>query len=179
MRRTNILHIVLELIVVIGSFIIGGTILTCFFLQADITRILVGLITIAIGMIGAVEFLTLKLELRLKSIQSLVLYGLAILLGLLLIFIRIDGPIVCYIWGSFFICFALARAFTSAVNLLKQPLLNIVRIVSGIVVIVFSIILLVKNVDFVGTYFIFIGIIMLIDALILLIEFIIHRFQNL
>lgn len=178
MKKTNVLQIVLELIVILGSLIVGTTILICHFLNVSITKTLIGLIIVSISTIGISEFLTLKIETKLKSILSLVFYICGDILGLILLLLNINGHALCIIWGIFTILFATVRITTSFFNLLKQPLLNIMRIITKTVAIVFGIILIVNTLEFAKTFFVFIGIILLIEGIVLLIEFIIHRFQN-
>ena len=178
MKKPSALQIVLELIVILGSLIIGTTILVCHFLESPISRTLIGLIIIAIGAIGVIEYLTLKIEIKLKSVQSLITYLLTIALGIILLFIDVSGETVCIIWGIFTIIFALVRIVSSFMHILKQPLLHIVRLISQTTAVVFAIILIVKTISFAHTFFIFTGILLLIEGVVLLIEFIIHRFQN-
>lgn len=178
MKRVNTLQIVLELIVVIGCFVIGGAILLCQILDFSITKTLVGLITIAIGSIGIIEYLTYKVEVKLKSFQSLVANIVLMVVGLLFIIFAMENKVFCTVWGITYICFSLAKGFTAAIHILKQPLLNIFRIVASIVFIVFSAILMAKNIEYVHSYLIVTTVILLSEAVILLIEFIIHRFQN-
>lgn len=178
MKKNGALTIFLELIVIIGNFIIGGTILVCHFIGQPITKTLVGLIILALGLIGFLEFFTFKVETKLKSTQNIFGYLIAIIVGLLFIIFKFEPNVVCIIWGSFSISLAVVKIATSFLNFLKQPLLHSVRILTSITLIVFSIIFLVKITDFLVTYFIFYGIILLIEAFILLIEFIIHRYQR-
>lgn len=178
MKKVNVLQIILELIVIVGSLVLGGTILAYHIIESPITRTLVGLIILCIGTIGLTEFITLRLEVKLKNIQSLVLYIISVILGIVLTLVKIEGKYVCVIWGIYGLCFTSARIMTSFLTLLKQPLLNVVRILSNTVAIIFSIVLLINTVDFVKAYFLFTGIILLIEGLILIVEFIIHRYQN-
>jgi len=178
MKKNGALTIFLELIVIIGNLIIGGAILVCHFMNQPITRTLVGLIILALGLIGLLEYFTFKVEVKLKSTQNIFGYLAAIVIALLFIIFKLEPNVVCIIWGSFSISLAVVKIATSFLNFLKQPLLHSVRILTSITLIVFSIIFLVKITDFLVTYFIFYGIILLIEAFILLIEFIIHRYQR-
>lgn len=179
MKRTNVLRIILEAIVILGSFVIGGTILMYNILDYSITRTLVGLIVLCVGLIGAVEFVSSKIEIKLKTIQSIVVYLIGVVLGIVLAVFKIDSKAVCIIWAVYNICFSLVRIFTSSVTILKQPLLNAARIVCNVTGIVFSIIFICQTTEFLKVYFLFCGIILLIESSILTIEFIIHRNQNL
>ena len=58
MRKANVLQIILEAIVILGSFVIGGTILLYKILDYPITKTLIGLIILCVGTIGVTEFVT-------------------------------------------------------------------------------------------------------------------------
>ena len=179
MRKANVLQIILEAIVILGSFVVGGTILLYKILDYPITRTLLGLIILCVGTIGITEFVTLRLEFKLKSFQSLAIYGIGVILGIIVVALKIESRPLCIIWASYNICFSIVRISSSVLTILKQPLLAAVRVLTNLVGIVFSIILICKTIDFVQAYFLFAGIILLIESSILTIEFIIHRNQNL
>ena len=179
MKKANVLQIILEAIVILGSFVIGGTVLMYRILDYPITKTLIGLIILCVGTIGLTEFVSLRLELKLKNIISLVTYGIGIVLGIVLSIVKLDSRVLCIVWGAFNICFSAARIFTSIITLLKQPLLNSTRVLCNLVGIVFSIVLICQTIDFIQAYFLFAGIILLIESSILTVEFIIHRNQNL
>ena len=179
MRRANVLKIILEAIVVLGSLVLGGTILFYKVFDYPITRTLIGLIILCVGTIGLTEFVSLRLEFKLKSVHCLAVYAIGIILGIVIIAFKIENKPLCIIWGCYNIAFAICRIITSVLTFLKQPLLALVRALANIVGIVFSIVLICQNVEFVEAYFLFCGIILLIEFSTLTIEFIIHRNQNL
>ena len=179
MRKANVLQIILEAIVILGSFVIGGTILMYKILDYPITRTLIGLIILCVGTIGLTEFVSLRLEFKLKSIQSFALYIIGIVLGIIIVALKIDSKPLCIIWASYNICFSVVRISSSVLTILKQPLLAAVRVILNLIGIIFSIVLICKTIDFIQAYFLFAGIILLIESAILTIEFIIHRNQNL
>jgi hypothetical protein len=179
MRKANVLQIILEAIVILGSSVVGGTILLYKILDYPITRTLLGLIILCIGTIGLTEFVTLRLEFKLKSVQNFAIYIIGIILGIIIVAVKIESRPLCIIWACYNIAFAIVRILSSVFTILKQPLLAAVRVLTNLVGIVFSIILICKTIDFIQTYFLFTGIILLIESSILTIEFIIHRNQNL
>ena len=179
MKKANVLKIILEAIVILGSFVIGGTILMYNILDYTITRILIGLIICSVGLIGVVEFVASRIEIKLKNAQSFIIYVIGIIVGLVLVIFKIDSKPVGIIWASYNICFSLVRIYSSAITILKQPLINISRMLCNTVGIVFSIVFICKGVEFLKVYFLFSGIILLIESSILTIEFIIRRNQNL
>ena len=179
MKKTNVLRIVLEAIVILGSFILGGTILMYNILDYSITRTLVGLIVLSVGLVGVVEYVSSKIEIKLKTIQSIIIYLIGVMLGLFLVIFKIDSKAVCIVWASYNICFSLVRLFTSSTTILKQPLLSAARVLCNATGVVFSIIFICQTLEFLKVYFLFCGIILLIESSILTIEFIIHRNQNL
>ena len=179
MRKVNILQIILEAIVILGSFVIGGTILMYKILDYPITRTLIGLIVLCVGTIGLTEFVSLRLEFKLRSIQSFALYIIGIVLGIIVVVLKIDSKPLCIIWASYNICFSAVRISSSVLTILKQPLLAAVRVILNLIGVIFSIVLICKTIDFIQAYFLFAGIILLIESAILTIEFIIHRNQNL
>ena len=179
MRKANVLQIILEAIVILGSFVVGGTILLYKILDYPITRTLLGLIILCVGTIGLTEFVTLRLEFKLKSIQSFAIYIIGIVLGIIIVTVKIDSRPLCIIWACYNIGFAIVRILSSVFTVLKQPLLAAVRVLTNFVGLVFSIILICKTIDFIQAYFLFAGIILLIESSILTVEFIIHRNQNL
>ena len=179
MRKANVLQIILEAIVILGSFVIGGTILMYRVLDYPITRTLIGLIILCVGTIGLTEFVSLRLEFKLRSIQSFALYIIGIVLGIIVVALKIDSKPLCIIWASYNICFSVVRISSSVLTILKQPLLAVVRVILNLIGVIFSIVLICKTIDFIQAYFLFAGIILLIESAILTIEFIIHRNQNL
>ena len=178
MKKTNVLLIVLELIIIFGYIVIGVTILTYLFQHVAIDRIVIGLILMAVGVFGLTEFFTLKFSVRIKSFPILIVSILSVILGGLFIFIKFNSKDLCIILASCQMAFAIARIATAIVNLLRQPLLNGFRIIIHVTEIVFLIFLLIRTVNVLNAYLIALGIFFLIEATALLIEFLIHRYQN-
>ena len=178
MKKKSALIIFLELIVIIGTLTSGATMIVCRVINQPITRTLVGLILLAFGLIGILEFFTYRIETKLKSVQNIFACVASIIVGLLFLILNIDPKIVCIIWGSYAITLSLIRVSTSIMNFLKQPLLHITRLINSTLIIVFSVIFLVQLTDFLVVYFTFFGIIFALEAVVLLIEFLIHRYQR-
>ena len=178
MRKVNVFNIVLELIVILGSVVIGVTLLTYIFQHAYYNKILIALIVLSIGLIGLTEFFTLKFAIRFRSIQNAVGSTLLIALGLIFLIMKIELKQICLIWGIGNIALSVIHITTAVLNILRKPLINGVRIILNILLIVFSIFLMVKNIDYLDTFLIFLGIALLVEAVILLVEFIIERYQN-
>ena len=178
MKRHNVPKIILELIVILGFMVLGVTILTYINHQENITKTLTGLIVLTISVLSFTEFIALKMAAKLKSIQNVVVSVIGVALGIIFIALRIDIKTICVMWGIYSLAFSLSRIVTGVLNLLRQPLLNIVRIFIGIACIVLSILLIIRTVDFIKAYYSFIGISLSVESFILLIEFIIHRYQN-
>lgn len=178
MKRRNTLQIVLELIILLGDLIVGVTALTYLFQHETITKTLLGLVLTAIGAINFAEFFTLKYVVRMKSIQSMIVSLLGMVLGLLIAIFKFEADEICLMLPIYFLAFIVARGCTSVLNLLRQPLLNIVRIIIGITGIVFSTIFLVSGISFLSNFFAFMGIALVTEAVFLLIEFLIHRYQS-
>lgn len=178
MKKTNWLNIVLELIVIFGHLIVGVTVVTFVLQKETISRPFIGLVLMAMGMIDLTEFFTLKIESRLKSIQNVVVALLTIALGTVLLFVKIDYKTMCIILGSCCICFGVTRITTAILNLLRQPLINGIRLILNVTMIVVCIFLIVKTLDFIVGFTGFMGVLLLVEAAFLLIEFIIHRYQS-
>ena len=178
MKRRNNLQIALELIILLGYLIVGVTALTYIFQHENITKTLLGLVLTSIGAINFAEFFTLKYVVRIKSIQSMIVSFIGIVFGILLVIFKFEADLICLMFPIYTLVFIVARGFTSVLNLLRQPLLNIVRIVLGITGIVFSIVFLVRGISFLSNYFTYFGIALVVESIVLLIEFLIHRYQN-
>ena len=178
MKRVNVLQIVLELIGILGNIIVGTTILTFLYRHVGIDRIFIGLIIIAMGIFGIIEFFTLKFVARNKSIPRLIGCIAFVALGTVFLIVKMDIKLLCIIWGSVSIAVSIAKIVTSALNLLRQPLLNGIRIILNVVTIVFAIILIVRGVNFLTGYLTLLCVTFYMEAATLFIEFIIHRYQN-
>ena len=179
MARRNILHYILELIVVVGFLVLGVTILTFIFYGQAFDRIVIGILILAIGVLDFTDFFTWKYATKMRSIQSLVAAIASIILGALIMILRnMDTKVMCIVWGIGNIAFSICRIATGAVNIQYQPLINSFRIILSIVEIVFSILLIVRTLDAVQPHMWFLGIALCINAFILFVEFIIHRYQR-
>lgn len=178
MKKNSKLQILLEIIVILGNLIIGVTVLSYQFLSYEINKELIGLVTLAIGVIGVTEFASLKYLAKIKNIQSALISVLGAVLGIVFIFTNLELGLMAMILAIAGIAFLLVSIVTTILNILRQPLLNGIRAIISIVGIVLSIILLISGVPYLPTYFTFIGIALLVQFAVLLIEFIIHRYQN-
>ena len=178
MRKINFFNIILELIVILGSIVIGVTILTYIFQHEYYNKILIALIVLAVGLIGLTEFFTLKFAIRFRSIQNAVGSILLVALGLVFLLVKLEMKQICLIWGISNIVLAVIHITTCVLNILRKPLINGVRTILNVLLIVFSIILMIKNIDFLNSFLIFLGISLLVEAAILMVEFIIERYQN-
>ena len=181
MKRVNVLHLLLELLVIFGNLVLGVTVLT-YMTQSPLDRLLdrifIGVIVLALGIFEFTDFFSLKYVTKMRSIQSLVAAILQIALGLLFMIVKIDSKVICILWGSVCIVASILIIITAGLNMTHQPLLNIIRIILRIIEIVFCILLLVRSLDFIDAYLIFTGVALIIEAVTLLIEFIIHRYQR-
>jgi len=178
MKRVNVFNIILNLIVILGSIVIGVTVLTYIYQHEYYNKILIGLIIMAIGLMGLTEFFTLRFALRMRSIQNAVISALSVGLGLIFILVKLEMKQICLIWAISNFVIASVHITTSVINILRKPLINGARIILNVLLIVFSIILIVRTIDYLNNFLIFIGISLLVEAAILLIEFIIGRYQN-
>ena len=178
MKRINVFNIILQLIVILGSIVIGITVLTYIYQHEYYNKILIGLIIMSIGLMGLTEFFALRFAIRMRSIQYAVISALEVVLGLLFILLKIEMKQICIIWSIANFVIALTHIITSVINILRKPLINGVRIILNALLVIFSIILLIETIDYLNTFLIFLGIALLVEASILLIEFFISRYQN-
>ena len=178
MKRINVFNIILQLIVILGSIVIGITVLTYIYQHEYYNKILIGLIIMSVGLMGLTEFFTLRFAIRMRSIQYAVISALEVVLGLLFILLKIEMKQICIIWSIANFVIALTHIITSVINILRKPLINGVRIILNALLVIFSIILLIETIDYLNTFLIFLGISLLVEASILLIEFFISRYQN-
>ena len=178
MKRNNILNYSLELIVILGFLVIGVTVLTYIFQNVPMDRVFIGFIIFSIGVIEFADFFTRKYATRIKSIQSLVAAIVTIGLGITFMAFDFKIELVCILYGSFGIGFAIAKIVTAALNLTRQPLLNGIKIILSIIGIVFSILLIIRTTYSLHTHMVFLGIACSIEAFVLLIEFMVHRYQG-
>ena len=178
MRKVNVFNIVLELIVILGSIVVGVTVLTYIFQHAYYNKILLALILLAVGLIGLTEFFSLKFVLRIRSIQNAIGAFLLVALGFVFLFVNLTLEQICIIWAISNFVIAAIHITTSVISILRKPLINGVRIILNICLVVFSIFLLVKTLDYLNPFLIFAGVALLVDAAILAIEFMIERYQS-
>ena len=178
MKRRSVLHIILELIVILGYLVLGMTILTFAFQKVPFDRIFIGVLISAIGVLEFTDFVTWKYATKMRSMQFAIGAVFSIVLGLVFVIIKMNSNILCYLWGGFSIAFALVRIATGTVNLAYQPLINSVRIILAIVQIVFSVLLIVQKLNALNSYIVFLGISFVIEAVALFVEFMIHRYQR-
>ena len=177
MKRVNVLHLLLEVLVIVGNIAVGMTLLTYIFQGAYIDRLLIGSITVALSLIQICDYFTLKFAVRRHSLQRLIA-GLAFAaIGIVFIFLDLTMDLVCILFGAFSIAISLVNLISNSTNLSRQPLLNTGKIIIRILTIVFSVFLIVKMEWFIYSYATFLGIALLVEASILIIEFIIHRYQ--
>ena len=179
MGRRSFLHIILELIVILGFLILGITILTMITQKIGFHWLTIGSLVLAIGVLEAADFFTWKFATRRRSIQSVVAAGFAIAFGaFFMIGHNIDSKALCIIFGCSCICFFIATITTGIMNLSYQPLINIVKIIISITGIVFAIILIVQRQNGIPGLMLYLGIALTVKAFTLFIEFVIHRYQN-
>ena len=178
MKRINVFNIILQLIVILGSIVIGITVLTYIYQHEYYNKILIGLIIMSVGLMGLTEFFALRFAIRMRSIQYAAISALEVVLGLLFILLKIEMKQICIIWSIANFVIALTHIITSVINILRKPLINGVRIILNALLVIFSIILLIETIDYLNTFLIFLGIALLVEASILLIEFFISRYQN-
>ena len=178
MKRINVLHLLLEIIVIFGNLVLGVTVLTYMMLGKPLDRLFIGVIVLAIGIFEFADFFTLKYATKMRSIQSLIAAILQIALGALFMIVKIDSKIVCILWGSVSVAASILIIVTAGLNMSHQPLLHIIRIILRIINFVFCILLIVRTLDSLNAYMIYIGVALIIEAVTLLIEFLIHRYQR-
>ena len=178
MKKPNVFQIILELIVILGFIVVGVTVLTFLIQHVAVDRICIGLIAMAVGIFGLAEYFTLKFAIRIRSIANVIASAAMIVVGVLFVVLKFEIKNLCVVLGILSIGCSVARITTSVLNLLRQPLLNGVRIILNIILIIFSIFLIVKTVDFLNNFLMFLGIAFLIEAGTLFVEFLIHRYQN-
>ena len=179
MARRNILHYILEIIVIVGFLVLGVTIFTLFFYNSPFERSVIGILILTIGVLEVADFFTWKYATKMRSIQYLVSAIANVALGAVLMIVpRMDTKVMCIIWGICNIVFAVSKIATGAVNIQYQPLINSFRIVLSIIEIVFSVLLIVRTLDAVHPHMWFLGVALCINAFILFVEFIIHRYQR-
>lgn len=180
MNRRSALHITLEMIVIIGFLTLGVTISTYIFQGVPFDRIFIGSVILSTGVLETADYFTWKYVTRRRSVQSLIAAILSIALGLVIMVFKekMDSKLMCVLWGSLSIAFAVATIVTGAINLVYQPLLNVVKIILSIIKIVFSILLIVRTSNIIQSYMLFLAIALIVESFTLLIEFIIHRYQR-
>jgi len=177
MKRTNVLHLLLELIVIFGSLVIGVTVLTYIMQNIALDRIFLGAIILSIGIFKITDFVTWKYAVKIKGFQSLVAAILTIAFGAVLMIVKMDSKFMCVLLGTLSISFSIVTSVSAGLNINSQPLLNTTRIIISITEIVFSILLIIRTLDSLKPFVVFIGVALIVEAVTLLIEFMIHRYQ--
>ena len=178
MKRNNLLHYVLELIVILGYLVMGISVLTYIIQSVPMEHVFIGFIVLASNVIAFTEYFTWKFAVRIKTIQIAIAALAMIALGIVFIVVEMDPALFCIIFGICCIAFAVTQIITSAILLSRQPLLNGIKIIISITEIVFSIFLIIRTVNILYSYMTFICISLLVEAIVLLIEFMVHRYQD-
>ena len=182
MKRSNILHYLLEIIVILGFLVIGVTVLTYIFqgeqMNLQMDHIFIGSIILSMGVIEFTDYSTWRYAVKIKSVQSLVSAVITIALGIVFIVINFEMELLCILFGAFSISFAIAKIVTASLNLTRQPLLNGIKIILSIIEIVLSILLIIRTTSSLRAHMIFIGIALIVEAFVLIIEFMVHRYQR-
>ena len=178
MKRNNIVHYTLELIVILGYLVLGVTLLTYIIQKVPMDRVFIGFILIADGVIALTNYFTWRYSIRIKNIQCIVASLLTAALGVVLVLVDMEASLLCIILGSSCIGFSIRRIPTSVMNLTRQPLLNSIKIILSITEIVFSILLIIRTVNSLTAHMTFVGIAFAVEAFTLLVEFIVHRYQG-
>lgn len=178
MKKTNTLHIVLELITILSNIVIGVTILTFLTQGVQADKSYIGSIVLAIGATEMVEFLSLKDLAKRRHVLNAIIAILSMAFGVLLLSLPLELPIVCIVLGIVNICFLVVRVVDAAINLLRQPFLQSFIIIICILETMFSIFLIVKTVDALNNFLTYLGIALLVEAFLLVVEFVIHRYQK-
>lgn len=178
MIRNNYLRYTLELIVILGYLIIGVTVFTYTVHRVPMDNVFIGSIVFAIGVIEFTDFFTWKYLTRIRSIQSAFSALVCIALGAVFIFIKMDMELLCILLGANGINSSLARTITASLNLNRQPLLNVIKIILSLIEIVFSILLIIRTLNSLYAHMVFIGVALFLQTFTLVIEFIVHRYQR-
>ena len=178
MKRNNLLHYVLELIVILGYLVMGISVLTYIIQSVPMEHVFIGFIVLASNVIAFTEYFTWKFAVRIKTIQIAIAALAMIALGIVFIVVEMDPALFCIIFGICSIAFAVTQIITSAILLSRQPLLNGIKVIISITEIVFSIFLIIRTVNILYSYMTFICISLLVEAIVLLIEFMVHRYQG-
>ena len=178
MRKTETLHIILEIITILSNIVIGVTILTFMIQKVEADKSYIGSIIMAIGATEMVDFLALRDLAKLRNIPNAIVAGVSMIFGFVLLFLKIDLNLTCILWGAFSIAFQVAKIFNAGFNLLKQPFLNSVITILCIIEMILSVFLIVKTTHSLNTHLIFVGISLLIESFLLIVEFVIHRYQK-
>ena len=178
MRKTETLHIILEIVTILSNIVIGVTILTFMIQGVEADKSYIGSIILAIGATEMVDFLALKDLAKRRNIANAVVAGVSMIFGFVMLFLRIDLNMTCILWGAFSIAFQVAKIANAGFNLLKEPFHNSVIIILCIIELILSVFLIVKTTYSLNGHLIFVGISLLVESLMLIIEFVIHRYQK-
>ena len=180
MKKTNTLHIILEVVTFLSFIFIGVTILT-FLAYPDVdshNKSFIGSIVFAMGTTELVQYLSLNYLGRRRNILYCIAAGVAMILGIVFMALRVELNTICIIWAIGAIAIEIVKIVNAGFNLMKQPFFNTVAIILSIVGIIYCIFLMINKSSSLIAFFTFIGIALLIKAFVLIIEFFIHRYQK-
>ena len=180
MKKTNTLHVILEIVTFLSFIFIGVTVLT-FLAYPDVdihNKSFIGSIILAIGTTEMVQFLSLNYLGRRGNILNAVVAGSEMILGIVFMALRVELNTICIIWAIAAIVFQIVKIVDAGMNIMKQPFLNTVTVVLCIVEFIYCIFLMVNKSTSLIPFFTFIGIALLVKAFVLIIEFFIHRYQK-
>ena len=180
MKKSNTLHIILEVIAFLSFIFIGVTVLTFLnYPDVDIhNKSFIGSIVLAIGTTELVQFLSLNYLGRRRNILNAIAAGSEMILGILFMALRVELDTICIIWAIVAIVVQIVKIVDAGMNIMRQPLINTVTVILCIVEFIYCIFLLVNKASSLIPFFTFIGIALLVKAVVLIVEFFIHRYQK-
>ena len=180
MRKTNTLHVILEIVAIISFIFIGVTVLT-FLAYPDVdihNKSFIGSIILAIGTTELVQFLSLNYLGKRRNVINAVVAGISMALGIVFMAAKLELDTVCLIWAIFAIAFQIAEIINGGFNLMKKPLLNAGVIILCIVEIIYCVFLIINRSKSLIPFFTFLGVSLLVRAFLYIIEFFVHRYQK-
>ena len=95
MRKTETLHIILELVTILSNIVIGVTILTFLWQKVEASKSYIGSIILAIGTTELVEFFSLSDLAKRRDIPNAIVAIASMIFGFTLLFLRIDLKMTC------------------------------------------------------------------------------------
>lgn len=180
MKKSNTLHMILELVTILSFIFIGVTVLT-FLAYPDVdihNKSFIGSIVLAIGTTEMVQFLSLNYLGRRKNILNAVAAGSAMILGIVFMALRVELNTICLIWAIAAMAFQVIKIVDSGINIMRKPLISTVTVIICITELIYCIFLIVNRSTFLIPFFTFLGISLLVKAFFLIVEFFIHRYQK-